>query len=289
MNKIYCLLFLLLLTDYHAGANLNMPLPKADAAPLRIITLGAAISETVYALGYGSRIVATDVTSLYPQPVKQLPKVSRNRILSAEALLSFRPDLVLAPDADISKEIRYQLKMAGIKLITFKQQFNTKGALEFIRQVSMAVGNPAKGEELVKRTESALLAAINQVKTNAKRPKKVLFIYARGAGTMTVAGKGSNMDAIISLSGGINAVKEFAEFKPYSTEMMVKTNPDVILLFDFGLNSLGGTKAVLEMPGVSGTNAGRNKNIVQVDGPLMVNFSTRLPEAIKVLNERIYP
>ncbi|WP_442587408.1 heme/hemin ABC transporter substrate-binding protein [Pedobacter sp. AW31-3R] len=287
MKPLYCLLLFCLIY----GKTRALPTTKAlhtIAPPARIITLGAAISETVYALGYGSSIVATDVTSLYPQAVKQLPKVSRNRILSAEALLSFRPDLVLAPEQDITKEIRYQLKMAGIRLVTFRQQFSTRAAIDFIRQVAIAVGNPKKGQELIVRTEKSLQTVLNQVKLNSKKTKKVLFIYARGTGTMTVAGKGSQIDAIISLSGGANAVKEFAEFKPYSTEMMVKTNPDVILLFDFGLSSLGGMKSILEMPGVSGTNAGKNKNIIQVDGPLMVNFSTRLPEAIKVLNEKLY-
>ena len=92
----------------------------------------------------------------------------------------------------------------------------------------------------------------------------------------------------IHLAGGKNAIQDFSDFKPYTTEALVKANPDVILLFDFGLSSLGGKDAVLRMPGVSYTNAGKNKKIIEMDGPLLINFSTRLPEAIKELNARIF-
>lgn len=257
-------------------------------APKRIITLGTAITETVDALGYGAAIVATDVTSEYPAYIRQLPKVSRNRNLSVEGLMQFRPDLVLAPEGDISAAVLSQLKKAAIKVIAIRQEFSAKGAEKFIMDVANALQVKQKGEALALQTRSRLEAVRQQVKNNKKPALKTLFIYARGAGNMTVAGKGSNMDAIIALSGGRNAVQEFTQFKPYSTEALIKTNPDAILMFDFGVSSLGGKEAILKMPGVRLTNAGKNKRIVEVDGPLMINFSTRLPEAIKDLYGKLY-
>ncbi len=254
----------------------------------RIITLSGALTETVAALGYGNQIVATDVTSIYPAFAGKLPKVSRNRQLSPEGLLALTPDLVLAPEVDITKEIRYQLKAAGIRLVTFKQEYSVKGALDFIVQVGKAIGNQAKAEQLAAETKIRTEQVLARVRLQKKKPCKVLFIYARGAGTMNVAGRGSSLDAIIGLAGGLNAVREFNDFKPYSTETMVKSNPDVILLFDFGMNSLGGANGIMELPGVGGTNAGRNKRIVAMNGQLLINFSTRLPEAIEALHSRLY-
>lgn len=258
-------------------------------AQKRIITLSGALTETVAALGYSKQIVATDVTSIYPEFVVKLPKVSRNRQLSAESLLSFAPDLVLAPEGDVNKEISYQLKAAGVKLITFKQVYSLEGAAQFIKQVGVAVNNADKGVALAAQTVAKANGVLASIKAKSiKKSTKVLFIYARGAGTMTVAGKNSSLDAIISLSGGNNAVKEFTDFKPYSTEMLVKTNPDAILMFDFGANSLGGTKGVLELPGMLATNAGKNKRIIEMDGQLLVNFSIRLPDAISALHDKLY-
>lgn len=276
MKKIICLLLVVISCYTTAAAQ----------TPKRIITLGAALTETVDALGYGKNIVAVDVTSLYPAYVNKLPRVSNNRSVSAEALIAFAPDLILAPDGTVSKEIQYQLKSAGIRFVNVKQEFSVKGALTFVREVAQALQAGAKGEALVKKTESNINEALAKVKTGKKLPK-VLFVYARGTGTMMVAGKKSSMDAIITLSGGRNAINEFENFKPYTTEALVKANPDVILMFDFGYDSLGGLNGILKMPGVAQTNAGKNKRIVQMDADLMVNFSVRLDQAITALNSKL--
>lgn len=261
----------------------------AGDTPRRIITLSSALTETTDALGLGPQIVATDVTSEYPAYAKQLPKVSRNRSFSVEGILMYRPDIVLVPENDIPRNIASQLKKAGVRLVTFRQEFSVKGASQFIAEVAAALQVTEKATSLIRETAIQLQSIRNTIATNKAKEIKVLFIYARGTGVMSVAGKGSNMDAMIQLAGGRNAVQEFADFKPYSTEALIKANPDVVLLFDFGASSLGGKAAILKMPGMSLTNAGRQQRIIEVDGPLMVNFAARLPAAIKDLHDKLYP
>ncbi|QNK62530.1 ABC transporter substrate-binding protein [Pedobacter sp. PAMC26386] len=255
-------------------------------APKRIITLSAALSETTDALGFGKNIVAVDITTAYPLYLSKLTKVSNNRSVSAEALIAFAPDLVLAPEGTVSKEIQYQLKSAGIRFVSIKQDYSVNGALKFIRQVAEALDVAPKGESLAKQTELKIKQAQALIKTGNK-PAKILFIYARGTGVMMVAGKKSSLDAIIGLSGGKNAINEFEDFKPYTTEALVKANPDVILMFDFGLTSLGGVNGILKMPGVGQTAAGKNKRIIQMDSGLLTGFSVRLDQAITALNGKL--
>lgn len=275
-KSLYILLLIFL--SYASSAN-------ASTAPKRIITLSAALTETVDALGFGPQIVAIDITSTYPAYTAKLPKVSNNRTVSTEGIISFSPDLVLAPEGGLSKATESQLKSAGITVVIIKQEFSVKGASTFIKQVAAALGAVAKGEELVKKTEPEVNKALAEVKKNPKSPK-VLFIYARGTGVMMVAGKDTNIDAIIRLAGGKNAAQGFSKFKPYSTESLVNANPDIILMFDFGYKSLGGAASILKMPGVSLTNAGKNKRIVEMDGELLTGFSTRLAQAITQLNDK---
>jgi iron complex transport system substrate-binding protein len=266
--------------------SLSVATQYVAAQAKRIITLSSAISETVNALGYGKRILATDVTSVSPEEINRLPKVSRNRSFSVESITAYRPDLILVPDGDFSKENLYQFKSLGIRVVAIRQEFSIQGATKFIRQIAAAIGDKASGEQLAQKTESNINTTLSQLKKGSKIPK-VLFIYARGVGTMNVAGKGSSIDAMIKLAGGKNAIQEFSDFKPYTTEALIKSNPDMILMFDFGLSSLGGRAAFLDLPGVSYTNAGKNKRIIEMNGPLLINFSNRLPEAIKALNSRI--
>ncbi|MEQ7798883.1 ABC transporter substrate-binding protein [Pedobacter sp. ASV1-7] len=274
MQKLVVILFSLMLGITVSGK-----------AQKRIITLSGALTETVDALGYGAQIVAVDVTSTYPAYINKLPKVSKDRAVSAEGIISFAPDLVLAPENAISKSLEYQLKSAKIKVVIIKQEFSAKGAPIFIKQVAAALGNPAKGEQLAKQTEVSINKALADVKKNPKSPK-VLFLYARGTGVMMVAGKETSMDAIIRLAGGKNAAQGFSKFKPYTTEALVNANPDIILMFDFGYKSLGGMNSILKMPGVMLTNAGKNKKIVEMNGELLINFSARLGEAISELNSK---
>ena len=229
--------------------------------------------------------MAVDVTSTFPAYAQKLPKVSQNRTVSAEGLISFSPDLVLAPEEALSKALQSQLQAAGIRFVIIKQEFSAAGALKFIRQVAVALGNPARGEQVARQTQLAVNQALVQVKKNPKSPK-VLFIYARGTGVMMVAGKETQMDAIIRLAGAKNAAQGFSKFKPYTTEALVNANPDVILMFDFGYKSLGGIGSILKMPGVGLTNAGKNKRIVEMDGELLTGFSVRLAQAITQLNAK---
>lgn len=254
-------------------------------AQKRIITLGGSFTETVDALGYGAHIVAVDVTSIYPAYVGKIPKVSKDRTVSAEGIISFSPDLVLAPENMISKVIEFQLKSAGIKIVTIKQDYTLKGTNTFIRQIAAALGNAEKGEQLANQTTTAVNKALEIVKKNPKSPK-VLFLYARGTGVMMVAGKDTSIDAIIRMAGGKNAAQGFSKYKPYTTEALVNANPDIILMFDFGVKSLGGINSILKMPGVALTNAGKNKRIIEMDSELLVNFSVRLGQAISQLNAK---
>ena len=259
---------------------------KAQAQPKRIVTLNGALTETVDALGLGKNIVAVDVTSTYPAYVNTLPKVSKNRSVSAEGLISFSPDIVLAPDGSVSKEIESQINAAGIKLVHIKQVFTLDGTYQFIKDVAAAVNATSKGDILIKQTKDKVAKALALVKQQPKNTK-VLFIYARGPGVMMVAGKNTHIDAIISLAGGKNAVNSFNDFKPYTTEALVEANPDVILMFDFGFSSLGGMDSILKIPGMAQTNAGKNKRIIQMDADLLINFSTRLDQAILQLHSKI--
>lgn len=259
----------------------------SSTAQPKIVTLSSAHTETVDALGLGKNIIGTDVTSEYPAYAKKLPKISRNRSISAEGILSLRPTVVVGDVRHIPLTVQRQLKAAGIKLVLTNQEFSANGMVKFIKQIASGLGIPAQGQQLAAKCAADVNKALQIVKQNSKKNPGVLFIYARGAGLMSVAGKGSSIDAIIKLAGGHNVIKEFNDFKPYSTEALVKANPDVILMFDFGLSSLGGKKSVLAMPGVSLTKAGRQQKIITLDPHLLINFSTRLPQAILALNKAL--
>lgn len=254
--------------------------------PKRIVSLSGSLTEIVDALGLGANLVAVDVTSDYPSYVKEIPKVSKNRSITAEGIASFRPDIVLGFEGEVSAAILTQFKTLNISCVLFKQEFSEAGLTGLVRQVGQSLNVSTKGNQVADQLSKDLKSAI--AKGKSSKATKMMFVYARGAGAMSVSGSGTAVDAVIKLAGAQNVMKGFTGYKTYNTEALVQANPEVILLFDFGMSSLGGKDAILKLPGVNLTTAGKNKRIIAMDASLLNGFSMRLPQAIQQLHEKLF-
>ncbi|MEL1246113.1 ABC transporter substrate-binding protein [Flavobacterium sp. DGU11] len=252
------------------------------AAGARIISLNGAVTEAVAALGHEKEIVGRDVTSTYPESVKTSAKDLGHvkRGMSIEAIMELKPTLILGTEEDITPELKSKIEGSGIKWVIFKQEFTPEGAKKLIADVATALDHKADIKPIQDKidTDRSGLVAF-------KKAPKVLFIYARGANMLMVSGTGTPIESMIQLAGGANAVTDFADFKPLTPEALIKGNPDVILMFDSGAESVKGIDGILKIPGVDKTNAGKNKRIITMDGGLLTNFGPRTGEAAKALNQ----
>jgi iron complex transport system substrate-binding protein len=264
------------------GVLLLSGLTAAAAPAPRIVSLNGTISEIICDLGRQGQIVGVDVTSTYPAALEKLPKVGHNRNISAEGVLAQNPTLVVGTTESLKPEVTAQLKSAGVRVELFKQAYSVDGTKQLIKEVAAAFGATAEVPALLKKLD----AQLSQVRKPTKSPK-VLFIYARGTGTMMVAGQGTQVEKIILLAGGQNAATGFTEFKPLTAEALVAANPDVLLLFDSGLQSLGGKAGLLQVPGIAQTTAGRTGRVVEMDGQLLTGFGPRLGLAASELSKKL--
>ncbi|MBB4805077.1 iron complex transport system substrate-binding protein [Chryseobacterium defluvii] len=252
---------------------------EAPKSNNKIVTLSGGITEIVSALGHEKEIVGTDVTSTYPETLKATAKdLGHVRSMTIEPIMAVSPTLILASEKDINPELLGKIKSSGIKAEVFKQEYSVEGTKKLITDVAKAVGN-TDYQKLIDKID----ADLKQIQPIAKKPK-VLFIYARG-NMMMVAGKNTPMEKLISIAGGENAANDFEDFKPLTPEAVVKANPDVLFFFTSGLQGAGGSEGVLKMPGVSQTNAGKNKKIIAMDGGLVSGFGPRVGEAAVGLNK----
>jgi len=245
----------------------------------KIVSLNGGITEIISALGHEKEIVATDVTSTYPETLKATAKdLGHVRSMTIEPIMAVSPSLILATDKDINHDLLGKIKSSGIRTELFKQEFSVEGTKKLIGEVAKALGNTE-----YQKLNDKIDADLKQIQPIAKKPK-VLFIYARG-NMMMVSGKNTPMAALINIAGGENAINDFEDFKPLTPEAVVKANPDVLFFFTSGLQGSGGNEGVLKMPGISQTNAGKNKKIIAMDGGLVSGFGPRLGEAAVALNK----
>ncbi len=270
--------------SYSCNTNTQASTEFSDTA--KIVSLNGTVSEVLVELGLEKNIVGVDVASTYPASLAGKPRVGHSRQIAAEGVLALAPDIVIATTHDVKPELADQIRNAGVQIYLFEHDYSEEGTKKLIQSIADSLGRQQEAEATLMRLEKDL-EQVKSTRQDTARPK-VLFIYARGTGTMMVAGRDTQVDQMISLAGGENVMKDFSDFKPLTAEALVAANPDVILMFDSGLSSLGGVNQLLEVQGIKETNAGKNKRIVEMDGQLLTGFSPRLGRAIQELSSKIH-
>jgi len=242
----------------------------------RIVSVDGTISEILYELGLADKLVGVDVTSTYPASMTRIKQVGHNRNISAEGILSLNPDLILVNEKSMLRPgLIQQLEKTGKKVVVFEMEYSPEGTRKLVRDIGAYFDKRTEAEQLVKRVD-------NDLRKLPKKGagKKVLFIYARGAGTLMVSGQGTAVDQMIRLSGNTNAVQGFTDYKPLTSEALLAANPDYLLLFDSGLESVGGVDGLLKLPGIAFTKAGKNRNVIAMDGLYLMGFGPRIGAAL---------
>lgn len=246
----------------------------------RIISLNGAITETLVALGEKENIIAVDVTSTYPEDIKTTAQdLGHTSKISIESIMALKPTIIYATEKDLNDGFKSQLEKTKIRLEVIKQEFSLEGTKTLIKTVAQSLNNE-NYQPLLDKIDQDL-----QDLPSFENKPKVLFIYARGAATLLVAGDKTPVNSIVNIAGAQNAVTEFEDFKPLTPESLLNSNPDYILMFTTGLQSMGGIDGVLKIDGINKTNAGKNKKVIAMDGLLLSGFGPRVGQAAKELNQ----
>lgn len=288
MNKtIFFVGVALLFVALFTACNISSTSETGLSDSTKIVSTNGTLSEILVGLGFENNIVGVDVASTYPASLQEKPKIGHNRDISAEGVLGLGPDLVVGIADVVKPQVAEQIRATGTRFLLFDHEYSEEGAKRLIRAVADSLGQATRGDSLLRELE-ADLAHADSITAQVQGKPKVLFIYARGTGTMMVAGQRTQLDEMITLAGGINAVQGFDDFKPLTSEAVIAANPDVILLFDSGLSSLGGIDGLLQVQGIGETNAGKNRKVVEMDGQFLTGFGPRLGKAVIELAEKIH-
>jgi iron complex transport system substrate-binding protein len=255
---------------------------------MRIVALGGTVTEILFALGAGDRVVAVDATSVYPPEAARLPRVGFARQLSVEGVLAATPTTVIYAEGGVPEAALAQLRAAGIALVGVSDWSSAAAARERIRRLGALVGAEVRAQALIAALDRDLEAVERHVTGVTARPR-VLFIYARGNKVMSVAGARTAAQAMIELAGGANAITGFEGFRPLTAEAVVAAAPEVLLLPAAGAESVGGSDGVLALPGVASTPAGRARRVVMIDDLALLGFGPRLGQAALELARALHP
>jgi iron complex transport system substrate-binding protein len=254
----------------------------------RIVSIGGAITEILYALGLEQRVVAIDSTSFYPpQALRDKPNVGYMRALSPEGVLGLNPSLILATEDAGPKEAIAVLRTAGIPFVLVPDKHTGKGILDKIDVVATAAGSAARGACLAKAVASDL-DALAQIRSKVEHPLKATFLLSFVNDRAMVAGRSTAADGIIKLAGATNAIAEYEGYKPINDEAIIAAKPEFVLAMRRDSHPLD-ARTVFAHPGFALTPAAKRQAFVAMNGLYLLGFGPRTAMAARDLATTLYP
>ena len=254
-----------------------------------VIAIGGDVTEIIYALGQGHRLVARDATSTFPPAAQELPDVGYMRRLSAEGVLSFAPELIVSAEGAGPPEVIDILRAASVEFAEVPEGYDTDAIVRKIETVGAALDVRDRAEALAAETRSELDTALGRAARSEDKKMRVMFILSTQGGRILASGTGTGANGIIEMAGGVNAVSSFEGYKPLSDEAASAAAPDVILMMDRSGDHASTDAELFGLPALSVTPAAATSNVVRMDGLFLLGFGPRTAKAVTALNRALYP
>lgn len=264
----------------------------AAELPQRWVSAGGALTEWVSALGGEAKLVGVDTTSQHPESLKSLPSIGYQRQLSAEGILSLRPQILVGTEEMGPPPVLAQIRNAGVQVELFSAQPDLLALQSNLEHLGKLLGAPDQASKALQAYQQQLdqqKARVSQAQLKQKAPG-VLLLLGHMGGKPMIAGKDTAADWLLQQAGGHNLATHTG-YKPFSNESLASLNPEVLVFADRALTGDAARAALFkENPILSSTRAAKDGRVMELDPTLLVGgLGPRLPEALKKLSDGFYP
>jgi iron complex transport system substrate-binding protein len=252
----------------------------------RIVAIGGAVTEIVFALGHGTEVVAVDQTSTFPPAVGSMPNVGYMRALATEGVLSLAPTLIIAIEGSGPPDVIGILSRAAVPFVIVPEGHDEAAVIRKVRLIAAALGEAKRAEEMIAAMQNDFRAVKEQRQKIAKA-RKAVFVLAVGSGSPTVGGAETSADGIFELAGVENAMKTIHGYKLAEAESTLAAAPEVVVTMlerNHGLDA----DAMFSQAAFVGTPAARDRRLVSIPS-YYLNFGPRTAHAANLLAAAIYP
>ena len=260
---------------------------QAQTRPQRIISIVPSVTEMLFAMGAGPRVVGVGNFDRYPPEALTRTKVGGLIDPDIERIISLKPDLVVVYGTQT--DLRTQMERAGIPIFLY-QHAGLSDITTTIRELGTRVGSVKESTELASRIESAIADVKRRV---AGRPRpRTLLVFGRDTETLRgiyASGGIGFLHDVLEAAGGTNV---FADVKRQSiqatSELAVSRAPEVIV--EIGIDTASSTGRNLRAWDALGSiPAVRTKRIYQLRGDEMMNPGPRISESVRRVAEVLHP
>ncbi len=254
---------------------------EIEEEPARIISLAPSITEAIYAVGAGDKLIGRTDYCDYPVEASEVESIGSLRSPNIEKIAELEPDLVIA-STHFSDEVLKKFDELEIKVIVLIAQESFDGVYEIIEKTGLVLNKNQEAYDLVSEMKTEVTALLELVKSVEK--KDVYYVVGFGQyGDYTATGD-TFIHNMLEMAGGNNVAKD-AEGWVYSIEKLVEQDPEILIVTNKwdAATELKATAGYIDLTSVTEEKLfGINEDFLNRQGP-------RLVQGLKALIEIIHP
>lgn len=258
--------------------------PSPASSPSRIVSLAPGITEILFALGLGDRVVGVTTYCDFPPEARAKPKVGGYADPSAEAILEREPDLVLVSPGPGNRDAALALERAGLRVVVVPME-TLEETLAAMRAIGEACGVPERGSAL----ERAVRERLETVSRRLEGRPPVPALFCVQIDPLIVAGAGTLPSELMRIAGGKNVI-EAPRYPRIGIESVLELAPEVVLQsrMDAPSPEERGRESEFwnrwaSLPAV------RSRRVYVVDGSVVLRPGPRVADAAEELAGLLHP
>jgi len=258
---------------------------RLEEPPQRLVSLAPSITENVFALKAGDRLVGVTDWDNYPEEVANIERIGGLEP-NIEKILSLEPDLVLA-HASVNDNAVQPLRDVGLSVLVLPEAQSFDGTYAVLRMLGQALGAQEQAEEVIQQMEAKKADIVAKVADIPETEK--VRVWVEVSPDLYTAGSGTFIDDLIRLAGGINVAAEVEGWAQLSEEQVIAAQPDVIITTYGYYTEEPPAKMIASRKSWADIPAVRDGRIYDVDSDIISRPGPRLAEGLLQVAASLYP
>jgi iron complex transport system substrate-binding protein len=267
--------------------DLGRPFPLPGATPGRIVSMAPNVTEILFALGLGGRIVGVTRFCDWPSEAKAIPKIGGLVDPNIEVIRSLDPDLVIAFRGNPLRLVD-RVRKLGLAVFVLDIGEDLDELFPLIERIGRVTRTETRAAELVAGLRSRVEAVDAGLRGALSRPKVFALLYGQGLWT---CGGESYLDDLIARAGGVNVAAALPKkWTLYKRERIIKDDPDVVFILARAEDDFAsGRDRLARTPGMDGVAAVRTGRIFELDENAASRFGPRLVDVLVRMATLLHP
>lgn len=252
-----------------------------DDEPMKIVSVAPNITETIFALGQGGKLIGRTDFCDYPDGVENIESIGSLMEPNIEKIADLKPDLVIA-STHFREDALKKLEELGLKVIVLYGEESFDGVYDLIGKMGEIINTKAQADQLITNMKDRIHEVQNKI-TDKNRPS-VYYVVGFGQFGDFTAGGDTFMSQMIEIAGGENAAKDVKGWQ-YSVEKLVEKNPDILVCSIYGNEK----EQIMNTNGYKDLTAVTEDRLYEIDKNLLERQGPRLAEGMETLARIIHP